>query len=213
MKTLHIGKNQSTITSNKIQFKKEIYIMKPNVNMTGRLTRDVTNIFSNQDGTAKRCLLTIACNSYYKGQDGTKKESVDFIPCIAWGEGRVNTLSVWGKKGRHMHIFGTLEAFQAGPDNNGKYPPTKIQVRIEQFEFLDKKPEGIEAPAQAPAAGTPSGMDMVKLAEMVAAKLLGATNLNATPADPVNEETANQAASEEAANAQAASGGDLGSVT
>jgi single-stranded DNA-binding protein len=174
--------------------------------MTGRLTRDVTNVFSNQDGTAKRCLLTLACNSYYKGQDGSKKESVDFVPCIAWGDGRINTLTTWGKKGRHLHIVGTLETFQAAPDNNGKYPPTKIQVRVEQFEFLDKKPEGIEAPAQAPAAGETPQFDMNAMAELVAAKLLGATNANAGA-------SADQAQAQQAAEAQAdQGGGDLGSV-
>lgn len=172
--------------------------MKPVVHLTGHLTRDVTNIFSNTDGTAKRCLLTIACNSYYKAQDGSKKESVDFIPCIAWGDGRVDTLSTWGKKGRHLHIVGTLEAFQAAPDDNGKYPPTKVQVRVEQFEFLDKKPENIETPAQAPAAGEAPQVDMNAMAELVAQKLLAATNTNTG---------ANQA------QAQAdQGGGDLGSV-
>jgi single-stranded DNA-binding protein len=183
--------------------------MKPVVHMTGRLTRDVTNVFSNTDGTAQRCLCTIACNSYFKGQDGSKKESVDFVPCIAWGEGRIKTLTTWGKKGRHLHIIGTLETFQAGPDGNGKYPPAKIQVRIEQFEFLDKKPEGVETSAQAPTAGEAPTFDMNKMAELVAAKLLGATNANAAATN------ANAGASDAqiAAEAQAAqSGGDLGSV-
>lgn len=153
--------------------------MKPLVNMVGRLTRDVTNTFSNTDGTAQRCLLTVACNSYYNGKDGTKKESVDFIPCVAWGDGRVKTLTTWGKKGRHLHIIGTLEAFTAAPDENGKYPPTKIQVKIEQFEFLDKKPEGIETSAQTPVTGETPQFDMNAMAELVAQKLLGATNTNA----------------------------------
>jgi hypothetical protein len=105
-----------------------------------------------------------------------------------------------------LHIVGTLETFQAAPDNNGKYPPTKIQVRVEQFEFLDKKPEGIEAPAQAPAAGETPQFDMNAMAELVAAKLLGATNANAGA-------SADQAQAQQAAEAQAdQGGGDLGSV-
>lgn len=193
--------------------------MKPVINMVGRLTRDVTNTFSNQDGTASRALFTVACNSYYKGSDGAKKESVDFVPCICWG-GLVPVMTTWGKKGRQVQIHGTLETFQAGPDGNGKYPPMKIQVRVEQMQFLDKKPEGVETPADAaktPAAGEASGMDMNKLAELVAAKLLGPTNAAAN-AD-TNAETATAAANQAAAEAQAgaeaqaAQGGDLGSVT
>lgn len=195
--------------------------MKPTVNMVGRLTRDVTNVFSNNDGSAERALFTLACNSYYKGKDGAKKESVDFVPCICWA-GLVPIMTTWGKKGRQIQIHGTLETFQATPDGNGKYPPMKIQVRAEQIQFLDKKPEDVEAPAKTPAAGTPSGVDMNKLAEMVAAKLLGPTNT--TTGNDTNAETAanqaeaaatNQAAAEAQANAetQAAQGGDLGSVT
>lgn len=180
--------------------------MKAAVNITGRLTRDITNTFSNPDGTANRCLFTVACNSYYKGSDGSKKESVDFIPCIGWG-GLVPILTKWGLKGRLIHAEGVLEAFQAGPDENGKYPATKVQVRVEKFEFLDKKPEGVKdsAPAPAPGVNTGQNVDMGKLAEMVAQKLLGATNTNA-------EQTGQAEAAEAAAEQQASSGG-LDSVT
>jgi single-stranded DNA-binding protein len=187
--------------------------MKPTVNMCGRLTRDVTNTFSNQDGTASRALFTVACNSYYKGSDGAKKESVDFVPCICWA-GLVPVMTTWGKKGRQIQIHGTLETFQAGPDGNGKYPPMKVQVRAEQIQFLDKKPEGVETPAtKTPeTGGVVPGMDMNKLAELVAAKLLGPTNATADPNAEATE-TANQAEAEAAANIQAQTGGDLSSVT
>jgi single-stranded DNA-binding protein len=185
--------------------------MKPIVILVGRLTRDVTNTFSNQDGTASRALFTIACNSYFKSSDGAKKESVDFVPCICWS-GLVPIMTTWGKKGRQIQIHGTLETFQAGVDSNGKYPPMKIQVRAEQIQFLDKKPEGVEAPAaQTPAAGAPLGMDINKMAELVAAKLLGATNAAAVDPNAEAAEAANQ--TEAAATAQAQAGGDLGSVT
>lgn len=192
--------------------------MKPEVNMVGRLTRPVTNTFKNPDGSAERALFTVACNSYYKGTDGAKKESVDFIPCICWG-GLVVVMTTWGLKGRLVHIRGTLETFQAGPDGNGKYPPTRIQVKVDQLQFLDKKPENVQAPAdQTPAAGAPNnplaGLDLGKLSEMVAARMLGPANTNAenpVPAQAGIDEANAQA--EEAANAQAAAGGDLGSVT
>lgn len=196
--------------------------MKPAVDMVGRITKNVTNTFKNEDGTAERVLFTLACNSYYNSTDSagtkTKKESVDYVPCIAWG-GLVPILTTWGLKGRQLHIRGTLETFQAGPDDaTGKYPPTKIQVKVNEFQFLDKKPENVEAPAKAPAAPE---TDITKIAEKVASLLLGAANAspqantaqqaNAQAATAAQAEAAANAQAEEAANAQAA-GGDLGSV-
>jgi single-stranded DNA-binding protein len=198
--------------------------MKPEVNMVGRLTRNVSNIFKNTDGSAERALFTIACNSYYKGTDGAKKESVDFIPCICWG-GLVPVMTTWGLKGRLVHIRGSLETFQAGPDENGKYPPTRIQVKVDQLQFLDKKPENVQAPAaQTPETGTPNiplaGLDLSKLSEMVAAQLLGPANAAANAGNPVpgaqtpeqTQNDINEANAQAAAEAQAATGGDLGSV-
>lgn len=159
--------------------------MKAQVSMVGRLTKDVTAVFANDDGSAKRALFTVACNSNFKDKDGKKKESVDFIPCVIWGEGLVKLLTDWGKKGRQVHIEGTLDTYQAGPDEDGKYPPTKTQVRVGQFEFLDRKPETATATETAtapttptaPAAPTTAGsINMEALAAMVAQKMLGAVN-------------------------------------
>lgn len=151
--------------------------MKAQVTVIGRLTKDVTAVFQNDDGTAKRALLTVACNSYFKGKDGTKKEGVDYIPCIMWGDNMVKLLTDWGKKGRQVHIEGTLETYQAGPDEDGKYPPTKIQVRVGQFEFLDKKPvteTKTETPTETPQVN--GNIDMGALAKLVAAQMLGNVN-------------------------------------
>lgn len=185
--------------------------MKPTVDMVGRLTRTVTNVFG--EDTAKRALFTVACNSYYTGKDGAKKESVDFVPCICW-RGLVDVMTTWGLKGRLIHIKGTLETFQPGPNENGKYPTMRIQVKVDNLQFLDKKPEDVEAPAKTPASGTPAGdLDLTKLAEMVAAKLLSAAQPPENQAQVNPNEEADALAAEEAANAQAQAGGDLSSVT
>jgi single-stranded DNA-binding protein len=197
--------------------------MKPEVNMVGRLTRNVTNTFKNEDGSSERALFTLACNSYYNGKDGNgakvKKESVDYVPCIAWA-GLVPILTTWGLKGRLLHIRGVLDTFQAGPDDaTGKYPPTKVQVKVVELQFLDKKPEGVETPKSSAPAAVESEHNITKIAEKVASLLLGAANASpqantaqqANNANAQAEEAAN-AQAEEAANAQAAAGGDLGSV-
>lgn len=108
--------------------------MKAEVTMTGRLTRDVTSIFTNEDGSAKRALFTVACNSSYK-KEGEKIQNTDFIPCIAWGP-MADLLEEWGLKGRLVAIRGNLESYQAPPDDDGAYAPIKIQVRIRELEFL-----------------------------------------------------------------------------
>ena len=160
--------------------------MKAKTTVVGRLTRDVTAVFSNDDGTAKRALLTVACNSYFKGADGTKKENVDYIPCVAWGDNIVGLLTAWGKKGRQVHIDGTLETYQAGPDENGKYPPTKVQVRVQSFEFLDKKPETQNETATPPTQPTQPVMDINAIAALVAKQML--TQVNSGETDTITEE-------------------------
>lgn len=109
--------------------------MKAEVNLVGNLTRDTTAIFGNNDGTAKRALFTVACNSRFKNAAGEKVETVDFIPCIAWN-GLANMMKEWGLKGRKVQISGTLESFQKPVKEDGTYDPAKIQVRATGIEFL-----------------------------------------------------------------------------
>jgi len=109
--------------------------MKATATIVGRLTRDCTSVFKNADGTAKRVLFSVACNSVYKGKDNQKVKTTDFIPCIAW-DPHASLLEEWGLKGRLVLIKGTVETFQKGPDENGEYEPTRVQVRVSQIEFL-----------------------------------------------------------------------------
>jgi len=108
--------------------------MKAKVHMNGRLTRDVTSIFANEDGSANRAIFTVACNSTYK-KENEKVKTVDFIPCIAWGA-QATLLEEWGLKGRQIAIEGTLESYQKPPNEDGEYEPVKIQVRVVEIEFL-----------------------------------------------------------------------------
>ena len=158
--------------------------MKASVQMTGRLVADITHVFSNDDGTAERVLFTVATNQQYKGKDGNKKESVDFIDCIAWGA-IVKTLTTWGLKGRKVEVRGSLETYQPGPDENGKYPEKKYQVRVDQIEFHDKKPETVETPAETPAKTPETPVtgavkideaQLATIASIVSQQLLGAAN-------------------------------------
>jgi len=136
--------------------------MKATCTIVGRLTRDVTSIFSNDDGTAKRALFTVACNSVYK-RDNEKVKTTDFIPCIAW-EPHASLLKEWGLKGRQILIKGTLETFQKPADENGEYEPTKVQVRVAQMEFLgfeDNVRDKYETKKAAAGTTVPTGTDAI----------------------------------------------------
>ena len=144
--------------------------MKPEITMVGRLTKDIKSIFQNEDGSNKRALFTVACNASYKKGD-EKIQNTDFIPCIAWGP-MADLLEEWGLKGRLVAIRGNLESYQAPPDNNGEYPPTKIQVRVRELEFLgfeEKVREKFEAKKTNTKEITPG-------AESIAKALLGLLN-------------------------------------
>lgn len=142
--------------------------MKPKAIFVGRLTRDTTSIYKNPDGSAKRALFTVACNSTYKGADNQKIKQVAFIPCIAWGS-YADLLEKWGLKGRQVSIVGTIESYQKPPDNDGEYEPTKIQVRISEIEFLDfednvrekfeaEKKASVQVPAEGSTNLTPENL-------------------------------------------------------
>ena len=171
--------------------------MKAKVSLTGRLTRDVTNVYSNDDGSAERAIFTVAVNSYFTdAKNATKKEVTDFIPCVDWSKSRIKLLKDWGRKGRLVHIEGSLDTFQAKPDEDGKYPPQKIQVRVGEFEFLDKKPEQnmSETDTNNTANGAtvmPQNIDMNALAALVAKSMLGVVN-NSVAAPTSQQESAPQ---------------------
>jgi len=150
--------------------------MKPEITMVGRLTRDVTSIFQNEDGSSKRAIFTVACNSSYKKEGGEKVQDTAFVPCIAWGP-MADLLEEWGLKGRLVAIRGNLESYQAPPNDNGEYPPTKIQVRVRELEFLgfeEKVREKFESRNKEEAA------NKAPEAEDLARALLGLLNKNSS---------------------------------
>ena len=147
--------------------------MKAEVNLTGRLTRDVVNVFSNDDGSAERVLFTVAVNSF-TNNNNTKKEVTDFIPCIEWNKSRANLLMTWGKKGRLVHIRGVLDTFQGSPNDDGEYPPVRMQVRVRELEFLDRKPETPIISTEKTKNESTNNLET--LASLVAKAMLNVTN-------------------------------------
>lgn len=162
--------------------------MKPQVTMVGNLTADVTATFANDDGSHKRVLFTVACNSSYV-KDDEKIKTVDFIPCIAWN-GLVEMLKEWGLKGRKVHIIGTLEAYQPPANNDGTYPPTKVQVRAEKIEFCALE-DNVKAKLNANKTATPApAATPIGATQQDVLKALAQLLNQAQPAQPAQTEMA-----------------------
>lgn len=190
--------------------------MKAKALFTGRLTRDVISVYANTDGSAKRALFTVACNSVYKAGDGQKVKQVDFIPCIAWGV-HADLLQKWGLKGRQVLIVGTIETYQKPPDADGQYEPTKVQIRISEIEFLgfednvrqkfeeQKKATGTQTAAdvqnqtQNPAAAAAAALLAQAGPEAITQLLLGALGV-AQPQNTAQPQTRSEAQGQEAAD-------------
>lgn len=157
--------------------------MEPTVSLVGNLTREPT-LISNDDGSAKRALFTIACNSSYK-KDGEKIEDVDFIPCIAWN-GLATVIKEWGLKGRKVHIRGVLKAFQKPVNEDGTYDPPKIQVKAEKIEFTGLEDSAKEKLA-AKKAPTPPAPAQPALTQEALLKAIATLLTTAAPTAPTPE--------------------------
>ena len=163
--------------------------MQPTVTMVGNLTRDTSAIFANPDGSAKRCLFSVACNHSYT-KDDNKVKQVDFIPCIAWNK-LADVMQEWGLKGRRVQIQGVLEAFQKPVNDDGSYDPVKVQVKVERIEFVnfeDNAREKAEAEkaaqtTQSTSTGQPAITQEALLGAL--AKLLTGTVPTTPTEDPV----------------------------
>ncbi len=117
--------------------------------MTGRVSND-PKMFANKDGSKKRLLFNVACNTKAKDY-----ERADFIPCIMWGDDRVVGIQPWLLKGRLVEITGELRTYDKR-DEDGEFLEKVVEVQVTTLEFLDRKPEGVETPQKETAPATPT---------------------------------------------------------
>ncbi len=134
--------------------------------MTGRVSND-PKTFSNEDGSKKRMLFNLACN--VKAKD---YERADFIPCIMWGDDRIEKISPWLLKGRLVEITGELRTYDKR-DENDKFLEKKVEVQVNTLEFLDRKPEGVEAPPAAAVNNDTEKSAILQLLQQTVAALAG----------------------------------------
>jgi single-strand DNA-binding protein len=89
------------------------------------------------------CDFSLAVNRKWKAADGDDREDVLFIDCAAYGKvgeainGHLN-------KGRPIHVEGHLRLEQWEQEDGQKR--SKIRMVVEQFRFVDRKPESNPPP-------------------------------------------------------------------
>lgn len=111
------------------------------VNLIGRLTRDPELRYT--PSGAAVCSFTLA-NGRTFTQSGEKKEQTSFIDCVAWQKtGEI--IAEYCKKGHRIAVEGRLQQ-RSWDDQDGK-KRSKIEVVIDNFQFLESKQENTGAPA------------------------------------------------------------------
>jgi single-strand DNA-binding protein len=105
--------------------------------------------------------LGLAVNRRWKNQQGEQQEEVLFVDCEGFGR-TAEVINQYMKKGRPLFIEGRLKLDQ-WTDKEGQ-KRSKMKVVIENFQFMDGRPEGSGggegnsggAPASRPAARAPA---------------------------------------------------------
>ena len=110
--------------------------------LIGRLTRD-PELRCTPSGVAVAS-FTIANGRTFITQAGKKKEQTSFIDCVAWQKtGEI--IAEYCKKGHRRAIEGRLT--QRTWDNAEGKKQSKIEVVVDNFQFLESKQENTGAPA------------------------------------------------------------------
>lgn len=119
--------------------------------LIGRLTRD-PEIRYTPAGTAVAGFSLASGKTYAVG--GEKKEQVSYFDCIAWSKlGEIMT--EYCKKGHRIAVEGRLQQSR-WDDQDGK-KRSKVEVVVENFQFLTEKKDGEGQSSSSPAPQSPAG--------------------------------------------------------
>ena len=114
--------------------------------LMGNLTRDPE--LKTLPSQTTVCDFGLAVNRRWKDVNGGDREEVLFIECAAFGK-TGQTIGENLTKGRPIHIEGRLRLETWEKDGERR---SKIRVVVEQFRFVDRKPDG-GPPAERSARG------------------------------------------------------------
>ena len=105
--------------------------------LMGRLTRD-PELKTLPNSDTQVCDFPLAVNRRWKDADGGDRDEVLFIDCAAFGKVG-QTIGESLTKGRPIHVEGRLKLETWEKDGERR---SKIRVIVEQFRFVDRKPNG-----------------------------------------------------------------------
>lgn len=121
--------------------------------LIGRLTRD-PELKSTNTGSYF-CRFSLASNrSIYNKQTGESREEVGFFDCVAWGK-PAETIHKYLQKGRRICLEGSLR-YSSWEGADGK-KQSKVEIHVENFQFLDAKQDGAPAPGRDSSVAESSG--------------------------------------------------------
>ncbi len=106
--------------------------------LMGHLTRD-PELKALPNSDTQVCDFSIAVNRRWKAPDGGDREEVLFIDCAAFGK-IGETIAGSLTKGRPIHVEGRLR-LETWEQEDGQRR-SKHRVVVEQFRFVDRKPNG-----------------------------------------------------------------------
>lgn len=106
--------------------------------LLGNLTRDVEVRYT-QSGLAI-AKTGLAVNRRSKSQDGEQRETTCFVDVTAFGK-QAEVLEQYVSKGSPLFIEGRLE-YSTWEDKNGGGKRSKLEVVIENFQFVGGRGEG-----------------------------------------------------------------------
>jgi single-strand DNA-binding protein len=87
--------------------------------------------------------FTLAVNRQWS-QDGEKRESVSYIDCVVWGKpGEI--IAQYVSKGRALLVSGRLDQ-RSWEDKESGQKRSKVEVVVEDFNFVDSRGGGSDAP-------------------------------------------------------------------
>jgi single-strand DNA-binding protein len=115
--------------------------------LMGNLTRDPE--LKTLPSQTVVCDFSLAVNRRWKDTEGGDCEEVLFIDCAAFGK-TGQTIGESLTKGRPIHIEGRLK-FEQWEQEDGQRR-SKIRVVVEQFRFVDRKPDASQ-PAERSGRG------------------------------------------------------------
>jgi single-strand DNA-binding protein len=116
--------------------------------LMGHLTRD-PELKTLPNSDTQVCDFALAVNRRWKDASGNDREEVLFIDCAAFGK-TGQTIGESLTKGRPIHIEGRLK-FEQWEQEDGQRR-SKIRVVVEQFRFVDRKPDASQ-PAERNGRG------------------------------------------------------------